>query len=126
MAPTKPQMAFCVFCGLGPPHFHNDVRRYLNEHLPQCWIGQTGRDGKALLKWSPRSLDMSPFDFFLWGLIKDKVSAPLLPRDLVQLRAWIRNEFGAVLRDILVRGWTEMEYRLDICRVTKGTHIESL
>jgi hypothetical protein len=22
--------------------------------------------------------------------------------------------------------WTEMDYRLDICRVTKGAHIESL
>ncbi|GFS59605.1 uncharacterized protein TNIN_445491 [Trichonephila inaurata madagascariensis] len=36
-----------------PPHFYNDVRRYLNEHLPQRL---TGRDDKALLKWPPRSL----------------------------------------------------------------------
>jgi hypothetical protein len=25
-----------------------------------------------------------------------------------------------------MRVWTEMDYRLDICRVTKGAHIESL
>ncbi|GFS95174.1 uncharacterized protein TNCV_2705191 [Trichonephila clavipes] len=26
MASTKPQKAFCAYCGLGPPDFHNDVR----------------------------------------------------------------------------------------------------
>ncbi|PRD26323.1 UNVERIFIED_CONTAM: Nmt1 [Trichonephila clavipes] len=34
--------------------------------------------------------------------------------------------FFAVTRDMLVRVWMEMKYRLDICCVTKGTHIESL
>ncbi|GFY24132.1 hypothetical protein TNCV_1011851 [Trichonephila clavipes] len=29
-------------------------------------------------------------------------------------------------RDMLVRIWMEMEYSLDICRVTKDAHIESL
>ncbi|GFX44519.1 hypothetical protein TNCV_4713451 [Trichonephila clavipes] len=65
MAPTKSQKAFCTFCGLKPPHFHNDVRRYLNGHLLQRWIARTGRDDKALLKWSSRSPDMTPWVFFL-------------------------------------------------------------
>ncbi|GFU75542.1 uncharacterized protein TNCV_2862571 [Trichonephila clavipes] len=73
MAPTKPQKAFSAFCGLKPPHFHNDVTRYLNEHLPLPWIGRTGRDDKMLLKWPPRTPDVTPCDFFLWGFIKDKV-----------------------------------------------------
>jgi hypothetical protein len=29
-------------------------------------------------------------------------------------------------RDLLMRVWKEMVYRLDICRVTKGDHFESL
>ncbi|PRD36597.1 UNVERIFIED_CONTAM: hypothetical protein NCL1_08188 [Trichonephila clavipes] len=49
-----------------------------------------------------------------------------LPRDLVELRGRIRNEFGAVTRDMLVRVWAEIEYRQDICRVTKGARLESL
>ncbi|GFV74499.1 transposable element Tcb2 transposase [Trichonephila clavipes] len=52
--------------------------------------------------------------------------SPPLPRNLVELRGRIRNEFAAVTRDMLVRVWTEMEYHLDIYRVTKGAHIESL
>ncbi|GFX54646.1 uncharacterized protein TNCV_793321 [Trichonephila clavipes] len=81
---------------------------------------------KVLLKWPQRSLDMTSCDFFLGGFIKDKVFVSQLPRDLVELRRWIKNEFAAVTRDKLIRVWTEMEYRLDICRVKKGAHIESL
>ncbi|GFV06774.1 uncharacterized protein TNCV_1611871 [Trichonephila clavipes] len=77
-----------------PPHFHNDVRRYLNEHLPQRWIDRTGRDDKELLKWPLRSPDMAACDFFLWSFIKDKVFVPPLPRDLVELLGRIRNECG--------------------------------
>ncbi|GFX53720.1 uncharacterized protein TNCV_1596661 [Trichonephila clavipes] len=110
----------------GPHHYHNVVGKCLNKYLLQHWISRTGRDDKALLKWPSRSPDMTPYDFFLWGFIKDKILVPLLPRDLDELREWIRNEFVAVTRDMLVRIWTEMEYRLDISRVTKDTHIESL
>ncbi|GFY00443.1 uncharacterized protein TNCV_1664821 [Trichonephila clavipes] len=62
---------------------------------------------------------MTPCDFFLWGFIKDKVFIKPLPRDLVELRKRIRNEFAAITRDMLVRVWTEMEHRLNICGVTK-------
>ncbi|GFY65611.1 uncharacterized protein TNIN_224361 [Trichonephila inaurata madagascariensis] len=99
MVPIKPQKAFCAFCGLRPPHFHNDMRRYLKEHLPQR--GRTDRDDKALLKWPMRSPDIMPCDFFLRGFIKDIF--PQLPRDLVELCGQIRNEFPAVTRDMLVR-----------------------
>ncbi|GFW57983.1 hypothetical protein TNCV_2741291 [Trichonephila clavipes] len=43
----------------------------------------------------------------------------------MELGEWIRNEFSAVTRDMMVRVWTESEYRLDICRVTKDAHVES-
>ncbi|GFU97800.1 uncharacterized protein TNCV_2532721 [Trichonephila clavipes] len=99
----------CAFCGLEPLYFYKDFKTYLNEHLPQRSIGRTGHDDKALLKWPLRSPDMTPFDFFLLG----KVFVPPFPRDLVGLRGRFRNEFAAVPRDmcVLVRVWTEMEYR---------------
>ncbi|GFY55954.1 uncharacterized protein TNIN_293391 [Trichonephila inaurata madagascariensis] len=85
MAPTKSYKAFCAFCSLGPPHFHNDVIRHLNEHSSQRWIGRTGRDDKVLLKWPPWSPDTTPCDFFLWGVIKDKLFVSPLPRDQVAM-----------------------------------------
>ncbi|GFV82718.1 uncharacterized protein TNCV_4146861 [Trichonephila clavipes] len=96
MAPTTPQKIFCAFCSLWSPLFHNDVRRFLNEPLPQRWIGRTGQDDKALLECPPRYPDMTPCVFFLWSFIKDRVLVPPIPRDLVELRERIRNEFVAV------------------------------
>ena len=29
-------------------------------------------------------------------------------------------------RDMLKRVWNEMDYRIDVCRITKGGHIEHL
>ncbi|GFW21711.1 uncharacterized protein TNCV_2529101 [Trichonephila clavipes] len=62
------------------------------------------------------------FYFRHWG----KVFVSPLPRDLVELQGWMRNEFSAVKRDIFVRVWTKIKYRQDVCRATKGAHIEYL
>jgi hypothetical protein len=32
----------------------------------------------------------------------------------------------AVDRDMLTRMWSEMDYRIDVCHITKGGHIERL
>ena len=43
-----------------PAHFHNDVRDYLNTNLPQRWIGSFGQEDVALMRWPPRSPDLTP------------------------------------------------------------------
>ncbi|GFT41975.1 transposable element Tcb1 transposase [Trichonephila clavipes] len=57
----------------------------MNKHLPQHWIDRTGRDDKALLKWPPRSPDMTPCDFIFWGFMKDKVFVAPLPLDFMEI-----------------------------------------
>jgi hypothetical protein len=49
-----------------------------------------------------------------------------MPRDLPQLRQRIMEAVAAIDRQILQRVWQELDYRIDICRVTKGGHIEHL
>jgi len=49
-----------------PPHFHRDVKAYLDENLPGQWIGQRGA-----VEFPPRSPDLTPLDFYLWGTLKD-------------------------------------------------------
>jgi hypothetical protein len=68
-----------------PTHYHHLVRGYLNQHLPQRWIGCTAANDQALLHWPPRPPDLTPCDFFLWGYVKDSVFVPPLPRDLPEL-----------------------------------------
>jgi hypothetical protein len=36
------------------------------------------------------------------------------------------SEISAVTINMLTRVWQELEYRIDVCRVTRGAHIEHL
>jgi hypothetical protein len=51
---------------------------------------------------------------------------PLMPRYLPQLRQRIVDAVADIDRQILQCVWQELYYRIDICRVTKGGHIEHL
>jgi len=65
-----------------PPHWHRDVRRFLNESLPQRWIDRVGKEDLALQFWPARSPDLTTRDFFLWGFVKEIVYVPSLPTNL--------------------------------------------
>lgn len=109
-----------------PPHYHHHVRKHLNDTRPGCWIGRTGNQDLAMLTWPPRSPDLTACDFFLWGFVKDVVYVPPLPQDLNDLKRRISAAVELITEDMLARVWEEMEYRLDICRVTRGAHIQHL
>jgi hypothetical protein len=64
--------------------------------------------------------------FFLWGYVKDLVFVPPLPRNLADLKARIIAALKSISAPMLTRVWQELEYRIDVCRVTRGAHIEHL
>jgi len=68
-----------IFQQEGSPAHYKDVRVYLNRSLPQRWIGRTGKEDGALMRWPRRSPDLTPCDFFFWGFVKDTVFVPPLP-----------------------------------------------
>jgi hypothetical protein len=92
-----------------PPHFHRDVREVLNHVFPQRWIGRHGPNDSPLLWWPPRSPDMTPCDFFLYGYVKDTVCVPPLPRDLQQLQNRTMAALGGVTTDMLQPAWQEID-----------------
>ncbi|GBP67789.1 hypothetical protein EVAR_53785_1 [Eumeta japonica] len=49
-----------------PAHWRLIVREYLNNVFPNSWIG---RDGP--FPWPPRSSDLTPLDFYVWGRAKE-------------------------------------------------------
>jgi hypothetical protein len=51
---------------------------------------------------------------------------PPLPRDLADLKARIIATVKNIDAPMLTRVWQELEYRIDVCRVTLGAHIEHL
>ena len=72
------------------------------------------------------SPDLTPCDFLLWGYMKDRVFIPPLPVSLNELKQRITTAVASVDEDMLRSVWTESDYHIDICRVTKGSHIEHL
>jgi hypothetical protein len=63
---------------------------------------------------------------FLWGYVKDKVFIPPVPVTLDDLKQRITTATAGVDEDMLTRVWQGFDYRVDICRVTKGAYIEHL
>ena len=80
---------------------------------------------KSLMGWPPRSPDLTPCHFFFWGLWR-ALFVPPLPYNLQDLRSRITATVALAGRDKLTRVWNEMDYRIDVCRITKGGHIEQL
>ena len=109
-----------------PPHWRRGVRRFLNKSLPQRWIGRVGKENLALQFWPPRSTDLTPCDFFLWGFVKEAAYVPCLPTTLDDLKYRITTAVNSVTQDILLQVWNEFSYRLDVTREAGGGCIEHL
>ena len=91
---------------------------FFDATFPNRWIG---RDGPT--PWPPRSPDITPLVFFLWGYVKDKVFSTPVP-DITNLKARITDAFATITEDMLENTWREIDYRLDVLRATKGAHVE--
>jgi len=75
-----------------------------------------------LLAWPPRSPDAAPCDFFPWGYVKDQVYVPPVPTSIPELKVRIRNAIETITPGMLQTVWNELDYRVDVCRITKGAH----
>jgi hypothetical protein len=71
-----------------------------------------------------RSPNLTPCDFYIWGFVKDSVYVPPLAMSLKELRDRISHALQTITADMLHRDWDEFDYRVDVCRVTQGAHIE--
>jgi len=80
-----------------------------------------GRDGPT--PWPPRSPDIIPLNFLLWGYVKDKLFSTPVP-DITNLKATITDAFDTITEHMLENTWREIYNRLDALRATKGAHVE--
>ena len=51
---------------------------------------------------------------------------PPLPASIPELKARIRTATETITADMLQTVRNELDYRVDVCRITKGAHIEHL
>ncbi|CAK1590750.1 unnamed protein product [Parnassius mnemosyne] len=105
-----------------PPHYARAVRDHLNERFPNRWIGRGGP-----IAWPPRSPDLNPLDFFLWGYFKEIVyqgennSEQELRQKLEFARVQVINNRGAFRR--LRRNFIR---RCRLCVMVRGRNFEHL
>lgn len=103
-----------------PPHYALCVRQWLNDNYPGQWIGRRGS-----IEWPPRSPDLTPLDFFLWGHLKSVVyKTPVA--DIQDLKDRIIRECRAITRETFQKVRQEFENRLYYCMNKNGTHFEHL
>ncbi|GBL62149.1 hypothetical protein AVEN_225592-1 [Araneus ventricosus] len=75
------------------------------------------------MAWPPRSPDITPLDFYLWGYVKQHVYSERI-NDINNLKQRIMDVIHSVTPDVLTLVCQELDYRLDVCRATNGAHIE--
>ena len=97
------------------------VRPLLNENFPNRWIG---RDEPHA--WPPRSPDLTPLDFLLWGYVRDRVYATPV-RDINHLREKISKNMARTEETINVSFRKKMEiilnFKLNVNKHNKFTPV---
>ena len=71
-------------------------------------------------------LQTRSFVIFFFGNVSKTAYWLPMPRDLADLKARIMAAVKNMDAPMLRRVWQEIEYRIDVCHVTRGAHIEYL
>ncbi|CAF3201594.1 unnamed protein product [Rotaria sp. Silwood2] len=101
-----------------PAHFSKMIRSWLNKVFDGRW---TGRDEP--ISWAPRSPDLTPVDFYLWGPLKTNVyKTPV--QDLDDFKTRIAKEIEIIKKETLQDVFSETVKRLNFCIEVKGNTFE--
>ena len=92
----------------------------LQDMFPSHVISRRGDIG-----WPPRSPDLNPCDFFLWGYVKSKVYEHC-PSTLEHLKAAITEEIDAIPQNMLERVMINFRERLQNCIDIGGRHLRDI
>ncbi|GBP20082.1 hypothetical protein EVAR_13854_1 [Eumeta japonica] len=77
------------------------------------------------VNWPPRSPDLTPIDFFLWGYVKSKVYTNK-PTSLEQLKGNIHHEMAAITENTCRAVIGNYSHRLNECRERNGLHLNDI
>ena len=72
---------------------------------------------------APRSPDLNPCDYFLWGYLKGRVYNPL-PKTLNDLKVNIKREIKNINGQMLKKVFVNFEKRCKLIISAEGGHIE--
>jgi hypothetical protein len=103
-----------------PPHWHREVRRFLNESLPQRWMGRDGKEDLALQFWAKVLLISHP-ETFLVGVRKRSSLCTISTNNFGRPKKnRITSAVNSVTQAFFLRVWNKISYRLDVTRTAGG------
>ncbi|KAF2890534.1 hypothetical protein ILUMI_15639, partial [Ignelater luminosus] len=81
----------------------------------------------APVQWSARSTDLTPLDYYLWGIIKNKVYGSRFNyNNLEQLREAVMEAFNRINRSTLRKVTNSVAKQCRLCLANNGQHFEYL
>ena len=105
-------------------YFQQDGARPHTAKTVQTWLkDQFGKKFIDKDMWPPRSPDLNPCDFFLWGHLKSMAYNPL-PKTLDDLKANIEREIKKISKNILKSNFLNFQKRCELIISAEGGHIE--
>ncbi|GBM07608.1 hypothetical protein AVEN_230041-1 [Araneus ventricosus] len=96
-----------------PAHKTSSVKQYLVEEFLEQIIGYGG-----FQEWHPRTADLTPMDFFLWGNLKQQVYAT--SANIFDLQRCITDACANVTPAMQHRVQREVQVRVLMCIVADG------
>ncbi|GBO27039.1 hypothetical protein AVEN_18024-1 [Araneus ventricosus] len=103
----------------GPPHIDRRVKQLLRRHFTDARVISCYFPAA----WPSRSPDITPYDFWLWGFLKDNIY-PKRPAPLPDLKDSIRRHVLDTPADSLRSAVENMVLRLEHIVEHEGGHIE--
>lgn len=103
-----------------PPHNSLIVSNSLINMFGDNWIGTHGP-----IPWPPRSPDLTPLDFYLWGYVKSKVYATS-SRDIIELQNKIFDVITNIDGRTLLKAIRNIKKRAEKCIEVNGDIFEHL
>ena len=98
--------------------------RWVLARLQALFPGRVLSKGGSV-PWPPRSPDLSPLDFFLWGHLKTLVFAQPI-RSLRQLRNRISSAVATLPPSTFRRAMAQLPLRCRLCLRRRGDHMEGV
>ena len=81
--------------------------------------------GNGDITWPPRSPNLNPYDYFLWGYLKTEVFETK-PRTIADLKQRFQDEVAAITVEMLREVMNSFRSRLEECVRRNGSHIEGV
>lgn len=110
-----------------PAHYALSVRQLLDREFPGRWMGRGSVRHSAPVAWPPRSPDLTPLDFWVWGDMKQRIfTQDFRPRTVAELKESIRRVVAEMNedRETRIEVFNEYQRRLRECIRRGGQSVE--